>query len=106
MTCLLPLLFHFSLLFVLLTPLLSTGLTLICPGLEDKLMWRQDTRTIGLFSGETPYTTSGSGSHWVPGVSGIVGYEWAAAPFVQMERDFLRDIIFTLFLCHTVARGG
>lgn len=30
--------------------------------------------------------------------------EWAFAPFMQMERDFLRDIIFRLFLsdCHTV----
>lgn len=27
------------------------------------------------------------------------GCEWAFAPFVQMERDFLRDIIFRLFLC-------
>lgn len=27
------------------------------------------------------------------------GYEWLLAPFMQMERDFLRDIIFRLFLC-------
>lgn len=27
------------------------------------------------------------------------GYEWAFAPFVQMERDFLRDIICRLFFC-------
>lgn len=40
---------------------------------------------------------------WLPGVSGMLGYEWAVAPFVQMERDILRDIIFMLFLCCTVA---
>ena len=38
-------------------------------------------------------------NNWLPGGSGMRGYEWAFAPFVQMERAFLRDIIFRLFFC-------
>lgn len=38
-------------------------------------------------------------NNWFPGVSGMQGCEWASASFVQMERGFLRDINFTLFLC-------
>lgn len=36
-------------------------------GMFSYLMWRQDTRTIGLFSWETSYASSVWGGHWVPG---------------------------------------
>lgn len=63
-----------SLISFLLLSANSTGLGLTRPEPEDKLlatfsylMWRQDTRTIGLFSGETPYTSSVWGSHRLSG---------------------------------------
>jgi hypothetical protein len=47
-------------------------------------------------------------NNWFPGVSEMQGYEWAFAPFVQMDRDFLMDIIFQLFLyqsCSCLRQG-
>lgn len=35
----------------------------------------------------------------------MLGYEWLLAPFMQMERDFLRDIIFRPFLCLPCREG-
>lgn len=35
----------------------------------------------------------------------MLGYEWLLAPFMQMERDFLRDIIFRPFLCLSCRDG-
>lgn len=37
-------------------------------------------------------------NNWLRGGPGMQDCEWAFAPFMQMERDFLRDIIFRLFL--------